>query len=94
VCIVEGSIPAIAVNGRALGTVLTDAGGDLVFLVSTTNAGEGSYFVTATAGSSATVGFVLDPDKAVRPQDGSGPVFDVPSGIALTEFIYLPIVLC
>lgn len=57
----------LAVNGRVLGTVPTDASGDLVFLVSTTDADEGGYIVTATAHSSATARFVLDSDSAVRP---------------------------
>jgi hypothetical protein len=88
-----GAAVTLAVNGRALGTLSSDASGGLVFLVSTTDADEGAFFVTATAGLSATAGFVLDSANEVRLREGSGQVFGLPSGIALTESIYLPVAL-
>jgi len=87
------STATIAVNAQELGTVTTDSDGNLTFLLSTTNADEGYYFATATVNPSAAIGFRLDSDEPVRPQDGSGLIIDVPAGIAFTEFIYLPIVI-
>jgi hypothetical protein len=83
----------LAVNGRALGTVPTGADGDFSFLVSTDNADEGTYYVVAAADRRATASFVLESSEPTRPQQGSGPVFAIPAGIALTEFVYLPIML-
>jgi len=87
------STATITVNGRTLGTVATNVNGNLTFILSTANADEGSYFVTVSANPAATVHFILDSSEPIRPQDGSGPVFSVPEGIAFTESIFLPIVL-
>jgi hypothetical protein len=81
----------LAVNGQVLGTVSTDASGHLVFLLSTAGADAGTYIVRAGANPGAAARFVLDADKAIRPQEGDGPILSVPPGIAFTEFIYLPI---
>jgi len=83
----------ITVNGQELGNVPTNTNGEFVFLFSTTNADEGAYFVTANVNPSATTRFTLDSNEPVRPQDGTGTVFEVPAGIAFTETIYLPLVL-
>lgn len=87
------STATVTVNGQTLGTVSTDADGSLTFLLSTTSADEGSYYVTVTGNPSATVSFVLDSNEPIRPQDGSGSVLDVPEGIAFTESVFIPIVL-
>jgi len=39
------------------------------------------------------VDFTLDPNEPLRPLEGSGPVLDVPEGIAFTKFMYLPLVM-
>ena len=54
--------------------------------------GPGRYFVTAAVNPSATADFTLDPNAPLRPQEGSGPVHNVPGGIAFAEFVYLPLV--
>jgi hypothetical protein len=87
------AIAAISVNGTALGTIPIDGSGSFSFLLSTANAGEGAYFVTAAVNPSAGTRFILSSDEPTRPQEGSGPVFDVPAGIAYTESVFLPIVL-
>jgi predicted outer membrane repeat protein len=87
------AIAAISVNGTALGTIPTDGSGSFSFLLSTANADEGTYFVTAAVNPSAVVRFILSSDELTRPQEGSGPVFDVPAGIAYTESVFLPIVM-
>jgi hypothetical protein len=83
---------AVSVNGIALGTVPTDGSGSFSFLLSTSNAEEGTYFVTAAVNPSATVRFALSADKPTRAQQGSGTVFAVPVGIAYTVSVYLPLV--
>ena len=82
----------ITVNGQSLGTVQVDNNGDIFFLITTANADEGAYFVTASVNPSATEQFVLDANEPVRPQAGTGDTFDVPAGIAMTKFVYLPAV--
>ena len=86
-------IATIEVNTETIGTTPTDANGSFSFLLSTSNADEGSYFVTTSVNPSATVGFVLVLNESTHPQEGSGKVYDVPSGIAFTESIFLPAVL-
>jgi hypothetical protein len=86
------STATVAVNGTVLGTVPTDTGGNLVFLLSTGQAGEGHYTVNAAVNPSAPAMFVLDVGEPLRPQEGEGPVFDVPAGLAYTELVYLPLI--
>ena len=86
------STATIQVNGRTLGQVATDAEGRFTFLLSTTDSDEGTYFVTVTVNPIATVRFILNSSEPTRSQEGSGTVFDVPSGIAFTQFVFLPVV--
>lgn len=50
-----------------------------------------TYFVSISDGNGAIIGFKLEATEPPRPQEGTGPIFDVPAGIALTETIYLPV---
>lgn len=86
------STATIRVNGRTLGQVSTDSEGGFTFLLSTTDSDEGTYFVTVTVNPVATVRFILNSSEPVRLQEGSGTVFDVPTGIAFTQFVFLPVV--
>lgn len=86
------STVTIVVNGRTLGTLSTDSVGNFVFLLTTDQADEGHYIITATVNPSASERFVLDWNEPIRPQEGSGTTFTVPSGIAYTHLIYLPLV--
>jgi hypothetical protein len=83
----------ISVNGVILGSVDTGENGTFQFWLSTDSAASGAYFVTASINPSATVRFDLSPNAPVHSQEGSGPLFDVPVGIAFTELIYLPLIL-
>lgn len=83
-------LAAITANGELLGTVPTDPSGDLLFLLSTGQADEGPYRVTAAANPSASAWFVLDSDKPVRAQEGQGTILNLPGG--LVTRIYLPLV--
>ena len=85
-------VATITVNGNTLGTVPTDPSGDLVFLLNTDQADEGDYIVTVTVNPSSSIRFVLDSSKLIRPQEGQGPIFNVPGGIT-THIVYLPFVL-
>jgi len=84
-------VATITVNGEMLGTVPTDPSGDLAFLLSTDQADEGNYIVTATVNPSSSARFVLDSSKPIRPQGGQGTVFNLPSGL-VAHIIYLPLV--
>lgn len=78
---------------QGLGTVPTDGNGDFELLLTTGNADEGYYILTASVDTSASVNFTLDAALPTRPQEGSGRVFDVPAGIAYTEQLFLRIVI-
>jgi hypothetical protein len=83
----------IRINGHVLGIVQSDMTGGLVFLLSTDLAGEGVYFVEAAAsGKKAAVSFRLNNNAPLRPQEGVGPIFPVPAGIAFDSFMLLPVV--
>ena len=43
-----------------------------------------------TVNPSLSVEFTLDIDYPLRPQEGSGLIFEIPSGLSLTERIHLP----
>lgn len=83
----------ITLNGRTLGTVPTDANGDFTFLLNSSGANEGAYMVTATVNPSASQWFTLDAAAPTRPQEGTGPTFAIPAGIAFDEFVYLPTII-
>lgn len=87
------STATITANGSTLGTVQTDSSGDIAFLLYTDQADEGIYIVTATVNPGASATFVLDSSEQMRPQEGSGIIFNVPSGIAYTHIVYLPLTL-
>lgn len=83
---------AVSINGVALGNVTTDSEGDIEFqLLTTAGTQQGVYGVTAVqADFSADVAFTLTATAPLRPGSGGG--FNVPDNIALTEFVYLPLV--
>ncbi len=84
---------SITINGHASAeTIAVDGIGGFVFQLSTTEADEGSYFVTVSVNPSATSRFRLDATAPLRLPEGSGPVVTVPGGIAYTKFVYLPLV--
>ena len=83
----------IIINGTTLGSVPTDAKGDFAIELNTTGADEGAYFVTGAVNPSAMVKFVLDNGSPnTWPAVGTTPLFNVPAGIAFTEFVYLPMI--
>jgi hypothetical protein len=84
-------VATITVNGQMLGTIPTDTNGDLIFLLNTDQADPGHYIVAATVNPSSSVRFVLEPSKPLRPQEGQGMIFNVPSGLVF--HVYLPLVL-
>lgn len=87
------SVVTLTINGLTFTeTLTTDGFGTITFLLSTAEADPGRYFVTVTANSSATVSFDLDPTAPLRPQEGTEPILNVPTGIAFTEFVFLPLV--
>jgi hypothetical protein len=82
----------ILVNDVTLtNTLAVDHTGGFAFLLSTSQADAGHYFVTTTVNPGAITTFILDPALPLRPQEGSGPIFNVPSGIAWKP-LYLPLI--
>lgn len=80
----------ITVNGHVMGTTAVGGNGSFLFILTTTNADEGEYYITASVNPSATKKFILNAAAPVRPQEDTGDTFDVPAGIAFDQFIYLP----
>ena len=87
------SIASITINGYYLGSVPTDSTGNLIFLLSTSQADEGEYQVTASASpSAASVSFVLNTQHNTHLHEGNGMIFNVPGGL-IPHFQYLPLIL-
>ncbi|GAB4426406.1 MAG: hypothetical protein Kow0031_06180 [Anaerolineae bacterium] len=84
----------ITINGTVLGTIMTDGDGKFEIELNTTGADDGAYFVTASVNPTATIRFALDSSSPnTWPSPGVATVFPVPSGIAFTQSLYLPIIL-
>jgi hypothetical protein len=93
-----GGFPAnqtasVSVNGTSLGILSTNSSGGFTFTLTTTNADEGIYNVSVRVNPSAMVRFALDASASLKPQEGNYPSFAVPPGIAITQEIYLPLVI-
>ena len=88
-----GSTATVTVNGRVLTPALAvDSAGGVAFMLNTGQAGAGTYVATVSVNPSATVVFTLDPNAPLHAQQGSGPTYNVPSGIAFTKILYLPLI--
>lgn len=85
------STAQLSVNQRNLGTITTDGNGNLTAkLTTTTDANEGSYFVTITQGeNSVVIHFVINDSAASHPPNGAG--ITLPNGIGYDEQLYLPL---
>jgi len=83
----------VSVNGRLLGTVQSDSQGSFTFLLDTSQANEGIYFVDASVNPSVRVRFDLDASEPSRTQEGSGTIFEVPEGIQFVDLVYIPLVI-
>ncbi len=82
---------SIKVNNLSLlPSLTTGADGELIFILDTTLAEPGSYVVTVSATHSYNVTFRLETSADFHPQEGSGTVYQVPGGIAMTYGVYLP----
>ena len=85
------STATVKVNGTDLGTVPVTASGTLTFTLVTDKADPGYYTVDVSVNPSAAITFILDPAEPLRSQENDGLVFSVPSGIAYTHRLFLPI---
>jgi hypothetical protein len=84
----------VTVNGHVLGTVATDASGNFTALLDTGSADVGYYSVSVRTGPvAAGTRFALEESAPLRPPEGSGPILQLPGGIAFTHVVYLPAIL-
>jgi alpha-tubulin suppressor-like RCC1 family protein len=86
----------ITVNGFQLApTINTDESGKLVFLLRSFSGTDlGYYVVKVVVDLSAATGFMLDASAPLRDQSGTGQIiYDLPYGIALDKFGFLPVIL-
>jgi hypothetical protein len=86
-----GEEATVAVNGNALSPVAVGGDGRFNFILDTAGADEGYYLVTATVNPKATTQFELAAAEPAWPKQGTAPVIEVPSGIAFTERLFLPL---
>lgn len=86
-----GSQAVVSVNDQALGTVTVSSQGELDFLLDTQLAGPGRYIVTASSPGAqpGSASFQLDLAAELRPQEGSGLIFQVPAGTAFEKALFL-----
>lgn len=82
----------VTANGNVVGTVATDTGGEFSFRLETPDADPGFYLVTASVNPAASTYLRLSLDQPIRPLEGSGPILNVPAGIAFDRAVYLPVV--
>lgn len=84
----------VTINGTVLGTVTTDDDGEFEFELNTAGADEGGYQVIVSVNPTDSIRFTLDSSSPnTWPSVGAATAFPVPSGIAFTQFIYLPLIL-
>jgi Tol biopolymer transport system component len=81
----------ISVNGRDLGDAATGADGSLDATLATTNADLGFYILTVQAGMSRSSASFYLQTGLVQTTAATGPVFEIPPGIAFANFLYLPV---
>ena len=87
------AVATISANGVVLGTTQTNNGGAASFILTTPDADPGPYVVTASVNPTASTYLRLSLDQPIRPLQGSGPILNVPSGIALDHELFLPFTL-
>ena len=87
------SVATISINGHILDTIDVDSTGGFTFLVSTTGAQNGLYYVTASVNPAAMARFVLDSAAPLRAQQGSGMIVTLPPHIAYLASLYLPAII-
>jgi hypothetical protein len=82
----------VSANDNILGTTTTDSAGNLDFSVSSDGASLGNYYITVVEGNvELTERITLSADAPLQPQEGTGDLFALPAGIAITE-VYVPII--
>lgn len=81
------------VNGRYLAGVAVDGYGYFVFQFSTDQADDGLYVIVVSVNPGAATQFTLDSSSPNLWPEEFGEVFSVPEGIAMTRFIYLPVII-
>ncbi len=83
----------VSANGVLLGSLETDDDGELAFIVNSTGADEGSYFLEVTGAETGLVQFVLDGNSPLWPDPGTGdPVFVLPANIAI-HLVRMPFIM-
>jgi CSLREA domain-containing protein len=84
----------LTINGHVFTEpVLTSPEGEFRLLLDTSQSGSGYYMLTVWVGESASALFHLEDGLPLHPQDGEGPVYPLPGGIAYAPPLYLPLVI-
>ena len=81
----------VSVNGTRLGEIPISSHGIFTFTLSTTNGGEGIYFVKVGDQPALQLRLRLDAQQPIQAKDGDFTTFDIPPGIAFTQEYYMPV---
>ncbi|MCB9134328.1 MAG: hypothetical protein H6636_02810 [Anaerolineales bacterium] len=78
----------VSSNGDMLGMTTTDSAGNLEFNLNSDGAGVGSYYISVAEGNTTrTLRVFLWADAPLRPQEGQGDEFLLPTGSAIQEIL-------
>ncbi len=87
------SVASIHINYQYIGNIFTGEAGTFTFTLTTdSQTDEGYYIVTVSVNPTASTMLQLDAFEPVRPLEGDHESFQIPDDIAITDFIYLPLI--
>lgn len=72
----------VTANGQPIGTIPTDSAGNLLFLLSSSNAEVGYYEILVTVNQGAAVTLSLQNNAPLRAQEDVGTILSLPADIA------------
>lgn len=87
------SVASVHVNYQSISNAFTGETGTFTFTLTTDpQTDEGYYIVIVSVNPTASTMFQLDALEPVRPLEGDHESYQIPDGIAITDFIYLPLI--
>jgi alpha-tubulin suppressor-like RCC1 family protein len=82
----------LSINNQVLTTTLqVNPTGSFIVFLNTTGAEAGGYAATVSGDPGTSAAFFLIDSAPLQPQEGGGLTFLVPAGLALHNFVYLPL---
>ncbi len=82
----------IAVNGQNIGTITTDALGNVDFTLRAVSSSDGYYMVVVSVNPTVTTLYRVSGAAPQHARSGSAPVFDVTSAVAPNAVLHLTVI--